>query len=293
MPSEPRMCCKEGCQNELGVFQRRGSVCRSCQEKDVQVRRLAAKTKRIDDLHAAGFVILHSCISPSDPFDPDCTCRKYITLEHARKMFERGEAIDFERRSPIWGGENRDVLTSSKLKRTPRTASIEKSHIERGLSFSKPRGKTPDELERDHQALRARLAEDRALRSEEEAHRWEVWEELSGEFYKSLTREYSPEQWTAEEARQRTMSCLLDGIGVDDRTSGCHDVNGSWSAVEEDEENDEATIEEIDVEEVAEVIESVESEGTDGANNTEDFDDDPAAEFIRESSSEQLAAGAD
>jgi hypothetical protein len=179
--------------------------------------RQAARAKGLDEVHEANFVLYHSCIGPADPALAWCSCRKYISLAQAREMANRGEIVDFGTRASYFFGKGRDVLTSSRLKHTPRSATIEKSHILRGTNYTRIR--TPEEAAGDYQALQTRIAADKADRFEEERLRWGVWAELTSEFFMSLTKVYSPEQWAAEEARQKTIPNLSCGIGHDERTN--------------------------------------------------------------------------
>lgn len=116
-------------------------------------------------------VLVHSCLKPEKGYDEDnplpanCRCRKYLSVQDAKSLVDDGEAqyvaafrrtIDTEtpchicaqvptlvkscdsckRTGTITGKKiiiirGEDIVFVSRLKKTPRTATIEKAHIER------------------------------------------------------------------------------------------------------------------------------------------------------------------
>lgn len=79
--------------------------------------------------------LVHSCHSADlgEPRPKRCTCRKLITKEQAIEMVKTGAAdwlIDYrgEFPMPTW-----NVVLRGRAKQTPRSHTIERAHIERGL----------------------------------------------------------------------------------------------------------------------------------------------------------------
>jgi hypothetical protein len=225
-----RICAS--CGAVLGL--NRSKVCRECKQKKEFVEKEKAKREQIDALHEAGFVLLHSCIGPADPFLESCACRQKLTLAEAREMASKGEIIDLEKRVAYFFGKGKDLLTSSKRKQVPRTSTIDRTQIQRATQDIKWQKKarqiyrSPEEIDADRQAeyrdLQTKIQEDNFQRSEEEKYRWAVWQDLSKEFYQSLIRFVPEKEYDDLERSQRGIPVIQAPLGQDERT----DIGRAW-----------------------------------------------------------------
>jgi hypothetical protein len=182
MSAEVRLCLQ--CRSHISSM-RRGKFCnRECRDLYAKLVRLGGKEIGIRKRECAavrtGFVLFHNCIPGGgaglDPFFPElCRCRKTVTMEKAKILVARGEAIDFATRKPFF--DDRAIAQVGKLLRTPRSASIEKSHVERSVGILKraPRRKRVRNLEE----LQAAIAVDKQWREEEEQIRMEHYQFLT------------------------------------------------------------------------------------------------------------------
>jgi hypothetical protein len=241
----------------------RSKTCRQCKEQIKRDLKEKAKHEQIDALHEAGFVLLHSCIGPADPFLESCSCRQKLTLAQAREKADKGEILDLEKRAAYFFGKGKDVLTSSKRKQVPRTSTIDRTQIQRGTQDIKWQKKarqvyrSPEEIDTDRQAeyrdLQAKIQEDNFQRSEEEKYRWMIWQDLSKEFYQSLIRIVPPDEYEALKLSQVNVPVLQGSpIGQDERTLGGTGRDCGPQQVFEGEENESTDVEDQEAGEASE-----------------------------------------
>jgi hypothetical protein len=292
-----RVCAS--CGTVLGCLYR-SRVCRDCKQKKTFIEKEKAKREQIDALHEAGFVLLHSCIGPADPFLESCSCRQKLTLAQAREKADKGEIIDLEKRVAHFFGKGKDVLTSSKRKQVPRTSTIDRTQIQRATQDIKWRKdarrvyRSSEEIDADRQAeyrdLQAKIQEDNFQRSEEEKYRWTVWQDLSKEFYQSLIRVVPEKIYDDLERSQRGIPVIQAPLGQDERT----DIGRAWETnppqtrgqeneMYEEEDEDAST----DVAEDPETAEDSESE--DGSYSEDSFADQEGFQIVTEGTEEEAA----
>ena len=294
MPS--RLCASCG-----GVLPclNRSKTCRQCKEQIQRDLKEKAKRERIDTLHEAGFVLLHSCIGPADPFWESCACRQKLTLAEAREMASKGEIIDLEKRVAYFFGKGKDLLTSSKRKQVPRTSTIDRTQIQRATQDIKWQKKarqiyrSPEEIDADRQAeyrdLQTKIQEDNFQRSEEEKYRWAVWQDLSKEFYQSLIRFVPEKEYDDLERSQRGIPVIQAPLGQDERT----DIGRAWEtnlpqtrdheSPRYEEDQDAST----DITEAAETADPESEEDPDAGENS--FADQEGFQIVTDGTEEEAA----
>jgi len=210
-----RLC--EFCSSPISSM--RGPRAKFCSSKCSE-RQANARLKKGKD---PSVVVVHSCLSNEfDNFNAKkCTCRKMLGDENIQELFKQNAVRNLDpehRRFDCW--DKHDVFLIGKRVHTPRGATIERSHIERGVAqYRRLATQSPEKLKADAEDLERRIREDRLQQSEDEIHRWEVWAELQRRFFASLTREYSDSEWFAIEQVQRTLPGYVFGVGQDERTS--------------------------------------------------------------------------
>ena len=199
MSSVERVC--EVCLKEIPTWKSKGTtVCSvTCRFERRKQKAKEANGKRKADRQLKDSILFHNCFfgggGESDPFVPSrCKCRKFVSEEEAQSFIALGEAIDFETRVPAFTG--RAIVQIGKLKRTPRSATVEKAHISRLVE--KPKTKA-NARERTLEELQAAVKQDQAERFEEEKWRLEIYGELNTEFLHSLIREVSADQYDHQE----------------------------------------------------------------------------------------------
>lgn len=278
-----RLC---SCGQELSVMS--GSKkCSDCRSRDQEIKKQTRseaarqrfepeRLRREAELRQLGRVLFHSCIANiCDAAPPRCGCRKWVTVDKAKELIRQGLAVDWISREACFHLKNGgDIVTSSKLKRCPRSATIEKSHIERSLSTIS-KAKTPEQLKANYENLQRRIALDRTERAEEERYRWDVWAELSNHFFAEMTKEYSAEEFDAGQKESYGRPGIL---ASELRSSFSRDIGSemsfsqpTWSVSSVEPEEIEAS--ESEPEETEEP-ESDELEGEiEEANNTEEIEE--------------------
>jgi len=181
-------------------------------------------------LRKQGAVLIHSCLAGEyDPFDVSrCKCKQLATKDEVVDLFKqyliRNLAAD-TRHADFWDGRS-DVFLLNSHKQTPRVATLEQSHIERGLSrVWDHRGKSQFQLEAEHQDLERRIAEDKLEKVEEERLRWDVWDQLQNQWLASITVEVPEAEWIAAEKSSRGDLACRTILSIDERTSAGADYN--------------------------------------------------------------------
>lgn len=78
-------------------------------------------------------MLVHSCLAnPLDPFVPaNCRCHFWLSYDDAEMLIKSGDAVDFASRRSIWC--QHPILLTGVVKKAPRSATIERPHIERML----------------------------------------------------------------------------------------------------------------------------------------------------------------
>src|SRR6267378_1381398 len=182
MSSEKRVCLQ--CGGPISSM-RRGKFCnRDCGDiyrKLVQQGgREIGIVKRECAAVQSGYVLFHNCIPGGgaglDPFIPErCSCRKTVSVEKAKSLVARGEALDFETRKPFFN--DLAIVQIGKLLRTPRAMTIEKANLARATETYST--KTVKEMKRA-------IAQDKLERAEEELLRMEHYQFLTFQSLKIL-----------------------------------------------------------------------------------------------------------
>jgi hypothetical protein len=245
---EPRFC--EVCSSEIPKWKSAGTIVCSvkCKFERRERRNSEAREKRSTKDKKNGLYLLHSCLTNGfNPFESDrCKCRKRLTEEQANALVTQGDAIDFTSRLPIFSFA--PIVLIGKKKRTPRVATLERTHCERITEKPARAAKTK---EKTIEELQAAVQRDQAERFEEEKLRLEIYGEMNAEFLRSLVREVPAEQYD----NQRQEAFGRPGIFSfeEERTSHGLDVvslGGAFDEGIEIEETEPADIEdEIEVEE--------------------------------------------
>lgn len=276
----PSMNCKKMCYQ-----------CRAQREEKKERDKFFKRTKVVEQSEIVGrehgFVAVHTCIGNvhDRTFDDFCDCKKWIKRRDAALLVSQGIAVDWESRAPIFS--NRAiVLKMSAGGKTPRSSMIEKVHIERSWLPPGVRARGIAEIE-------ASLAEDRALWSEEERLRIDIFGELYDQTLSSLIRLVPAEEYDRLEREQRGVPVISLPFGWDERTNGGIGVAYGVATLPSEYEEDTNAPTTDESSESAEIYKSSTSL-EDTASAIEDFDDgqDAAANFIR-ANGDQLEAEGD
>jgi hypothetical protein len=254
--SKSATVCSFGCQ-----LKRRAEKRQEAAEKRKEKRKTERKVKAKDS------VLFHDCIFGGgggiDPFVPwRCKCRKLVSEEKAQSLIARGEALDFETRTPVFAGGA--IVQIGKLLRTPRSATVEKAHVARLVE--KPEKKAREKT-KSLEELRVAVAQDKAERFEEEQLRLEIFNELTVDAQRRWIVQVPAEEYDAKERdswgrpgtfsfdEERTSHGVdVVGLGVlDDETTDKHekeeivpaDVRDEIEVEEEQQSEDERSAEEV------------------------------------------------
>jgi hypothetical protein len=188
--------------------------CYECKEKDAHEKRLLAGQKILAEAKARGLVQLHSCISNLfDPAPKTCKCRKFVSKEDAREYIRLGRAVDFRSREACF--HERSIVEISRFKKTPRSVSLEKSHIERAYTSEqskKLRGKSVEELQ-------AIVEADQRERTLEAALRIEIFGQMNADLLRAMIVEIPADKWDQLERIHRDVP-VLSLSSADQRTPG-------------------------------------------------------------------------
>jgi hypothetical protein len=95
-----------------------------------------------------------------------------VSDEKAKRLVFRGEAVDFETRTPVFSGGA--IVQVGKLKRTPRSMTIEKANMERSVQH-----RTTKQEAKDIRELKAAVEQDKAWRDQEELERMDHYQALT------------------------------------------------------------------------------------------------------------------
>lgn len=197
--------CTKACAAEASTARQRGKIGTS-----------PAKTASRDP-------IVHSCLaSPFNRFDPKaCHCRLRLSDDEMHRLFREGGAVNFDptnRESRHW--DRGDAILIGLIKQTPRASTIDAVHIDIATDFvASTSGEASQQLRADYLELKRRIQADRVLRSEEELARWDIYAELSRDFFKSLTVEVPEAEWQTGEQENRGTPAYLR-FASESRTSG-------------------------------------------------------------------------
>jgi hypothetical protein len=205
------------CGNKISSMTR-SLKCRDCRERDTYVKKQSDRRKRIEvttqEAKQAGKVLLHSCIGNlNDAAPSSCLCRRWVRLDEAKKFINQGRCVDWESRKPIFTG--RSIVETGKLKKTPRGASLEKSHIERAFvseESKRLKGKSVEEL-------KAIVEADQHERAVEEGMRIEVFGQMNVDFLRAVIVEIPADRWDELERIHQDVP-VLPSSSVDQRTPG-------------------------------------------------------------------------
>jgi hypothetical protein len=205
--SKSATVCSFGCQ-----LKRRKEKKQEAAEKRKDKRKTVRQVKDKDS------VLFHDCIFGGggglDPFAPErCRCRKLVSNEKAESLVARGEALDMESRGPVFTGG--PIVQIGKLKRTGRSATVEKAHISRLVE--KPEKKARERI-KTLEELQAAVQQDKAERFEEEKLRLEIYGELTALARREWIVHVKAEEYDA--AEQQAWGRALFTNFNDERTPG-------------------------------------------------------------------------
>jgi len=212
---EPRLC--EVCSSVIPEWKAKNvSTCSvRCKFQLKQAKAQSKRKERIEKNPKRSLgSVLHSCLANSlDPAKP-CRCRKRVIDDEASRLVAKGEAVNFESRLAEFI-EGAPILLVGRSLKFPRSATLEKAHLQRLTERKKnAKDKTLEELQKAVQ-------EDRAMRAEEEALRLEVYGELTLSAQRALVVEVPAEEYDRLEREQSGISILSwfederSAVGVD------------------------------------------------------------------------------
>ncbi len=264
---EPRSC--EVCSSVIPKWKAKNvstcSVACKFKRKDSEAKK--KRKERSQEKQKNGHVLFHSCIFGGggglDPFVLErCNCRKLVSQEKAQSLIARGEALDFETRTPVFAGGA--IVQIGKLLRTGRSATVEKAHVARLVE--KPEKKARERT-KSLEELRVAVAQDKAERFEEEKLRLEIYNEITVEAQRRWIVQVPAEEYDAREREswgrpgtfsfdeERTSHGVdVVGLGVlDDETTDKHekeeivpaDVRDEIEVEEKQQNEDERSAEEV------------------------------------------------
>jgi hypothetical protein len=294
----------------------RSKVCRDCKQKRGFIEKEKAKHERMAENHRAGLILVHSCISdPRNKSEYVCRCRRWVTREVAAKIVKAGECVDYETRNEFFFGKGRDVLTTRKKLRAPRTRTITRPEIENAIGDLQRRlAQVPQELREEVEEMltaprtisihvptinqihihSAWHSESGSEKAQEERERIEIYGQLTREMWQGLIREVPAEEYDRTEESHRGVPVIWSGIGEDDRTLGGvgrtvfspHTQIAGFEEFEmvEEDENAEAIIND------QESIENQEAESTEDDDNGEVIPIDRNEEVNQEEIEEDVEA---
>ena len=186
------------CNNKISSMRRSG-VCHPCasarRAKLNRETREKAREAKAKAREAIGKVIVHACISNTevDPISTICGCKKTVSKADAYLLVKHGFAVAATTRKFAYDGGA--VVFTSPAYRTPRSATIEKAHIERGTEFGKTVAYLITELKDVEE-------ENNLTPAERERIRWEEYKRLGEAWMKSITKEYSDEEFQRVQREQ-------------------------------------------------------------------------------------------
>jgi hypothetical protein len=112
-------CCSSECSRLYRKQQRDGG-------KQLALKHQEVKAKTV------GRVLVHHCLANEiDTATAGCRCHLTVTADEAEGMIADGSAVDFESRRATF--VDRSILLVHVLKKTPRSAMIERAHCERAF----------------------------------------------------------------------------------------------------------------------------------------------------------------
>jgi hypothetical protein len=144
---------------------------------------------------------------------PPCGCRKYVNVEKARELIRIGQAVDFETRQACF--HERGIVEIGRFKKTPRSVSLEKPHLERAYASQQSKrlqGKTIEELQ-------AIVEADQRERTLEAGLRIEIFGAMNADVLRSMIVEIPAEKWDQLERLHRDVP-VLSLSSADQRTPG-------------------------------------------------------------------------
>jgi hypothetical protein len=226
--SVERVC--EVCNQEIPKWKSKGTtVCSvGCRFERRERKRKEANAKRKPIKAKRSGVLFHDCVFGGgggiDPFMPErCKCKKMVSEEWAKSLIARGEALDFETRTPAFTGGS--IVQIGKLLRTPRSATIERPHLERlteTASAIKAKSKYSEmQLRAMHDAVELEKRE----KAREESMRMEIYGELTEAARQAWIVEIPADEYDAAKRRDWGRALFTNykegrtqgGIGIDVR----------------------------------------------------------------------------
>jgi hypothetical protein len=235
--SVERLCLE--CASQIGKMRgARAKFCSGmCRDKHKKAIRQGGKETSISKLSVKakqkGSVVFHSCVfyGTVDPFEPErCKCKKLVSEERAKSLINSGDAVDLETRKQLFTGG--PIIQIGRRKRTPRSATLEKSHCERITQKPRRAAKTKEPTV---EQLKALVDAQCAERYQEEKVRMEIYGELSQAFVCSLIREVPADKYD-EQKREQTGISILSHF-QDERGSVGRDVPSISFDYEKDNED--------------------------------------------------------
>jgi hypothetical protein len=273
-----------------------GKKCRSCRDNARRALSEKAKLEHLEQKHKAGFILVHSCISdPHNKSEHKCRCRHWVSREIAAEMCRAGEIVDYETRAEFFFGQGRDVLTTRKKLRAPRTRTITRPEIETSIADFERRKElilsqaSPELRQEVEKMLKAphpltnriptisRLHIEEAWHSksekaQEERDRIEAYGQLTLEAWQCLIREVPADEFDRIEESQRGVPVIQGSpIGADDRTAGSVGVDVVHARLDDPEELMTGSEEDEDAStDIAEAAETADPESAEDLDTPED-----------------------
>jgi len=190
-------------------------VARERQVDKKKGERRAVKTKILGNL-------LHNCLTnAANPETKRCFCRTRINDEEARRLIENGDAVNFDSRSPVFI-EGAPLLVVGKVKKTPRSATVEQCHMER-MTERASSIRATEKRQKEIEELQKAVEQDRAERKNEEAVRLEIYGELTQAERRSWIVKVPADEYDKAERSARGRAVFVSvheertpgGIGID------------------------------------------------------------------------------
>jgi hypothetical protein len=199
MSAEVRLCLQ--CSGEIPKWKSKGTKfcnpgCKFKFEKQEKEKRRTADPRKTQGS------ILHQCLPNIVDVAIPCRCRKRVSDKEAKQFIEEGHVVNYGSRLPVFI-EGRALLVVNKHLRFPRSATIERPHIQRAtqdLFTIKGKVRVKD---RSIEEMQKAIAQDRLERAEEESLRMNIYGWLTAEAWRALVVEVPAEEYDRAERESR------------------------------------------------------------------------------------------
>ena len=242
MSSEKRVCLQ--CNGEIPKWKSKGTkFCNpGCKLRFEQEK----EKRRVTNPNISSGIILHQCLSNALDSAVPCRCRKKISDENAKRLVLEGHVVDYKTRAPVFT-EGQPLLIVGKHLKFPRSATIERPHIQRATQdLFTIKGKVRAK-ERTIEEMQKAVAQDKLERAEEELLRMEHYQFLTVQSMRIV--QIPAEQFDHEKENEFWRGRCLFAPSSDERTSKSEDVSEPKdSLLIEEAESDVLAEEEVEIE---------------------------------------------